>query len=187
MGDRTWASITYPAWAEPLLAAAQYPERGDFSDFWGDERQLAYDGSWDVDRERWSNTTQLGESECNYGNHPQADVCRELGIPFDTRWDNGGEYSAGEGFARVGANGQLEEHEYYHEAAFSEIARLVYLLHEKGPDAAAKRLAEIAAAGFFREVRPIERCAPTPQQIDRLIELLCPDEPDEAPAQAVAA
>lgn len=77
MGDCTWASITYPAWAEPLIAA-HFGET-DIARFWGEKRQTYYEEeAGDIDVTVEPATTFIGKCECNYGEHPLQKVLAAL-------------------------------------------------------------------------------------------------------------
>jgi hypothetical protein len=120
-------------------------------------------------------TTRIGECECNYGVHPLVSVCRELDIPFDTGWEAGGDYSAGEGHARWYEDGVLSEAEWSLDASDHEFQRLVALHLAGKTDEAMARLKEVASRPFFKHAPPLSQIPPKPSHVDQLIALLCPD------------
>jgi len=169
MGDRTYAQITYPAWAD-ILIAAHLGER-HLARFWGDNRRYS-ERIQSEEIELTSTTTWLGENECNYGEHPMQKILVALGIPFDNEWDEGANYKSGRGVCRRGTDGEMThiEKEYFSDANI--LGELTEMLIEEGGDAVLEKLKNYTDNPLYT-ARPIHYVPPTPEQIDRIISLLC--------------
>lgn len=171
MGDRTHVTIQYPAWADVLLAAEVGED--DLSRFWGDDREISQKLEAE-DASASSNLSWIFLDECNWAEHPQEDLLKALHIPYDKEWGAGASYSAGFGKCRL-ENGGMILLEAADDQQSGELERLIRLYKENGRDAAIEKLDEIAARRSVHEFGNIRFVPPTPEQIQRIIDLLCPD------------
>ena len=173
MSDRTYASITYPAWADILIA--DYYVDKDLDRFWGDDRIISE--SLPTDEEQvFTSFTWVGASECNYGQHPLQDVLYKLEIPFDNEWYEGGNYGPGRGVMRRDVNGEMVHQEVENLSDANRLVELVHLYQTEGSKSALDMLDALSGELRF-SARPIGHVPPTAEQIDRIISLLC-DGPD---------
>ncbi len=104
MSDRSFATITYPDWADLLLAnytptenykhnPFDYVEAKDLWQYFGPGRKSGESTEEDV---TCDDTVSYSENEeANGGEHDFEDALKALKVPFDSWWGDGGEYREG--------------------------------------------------------------------------------------------
>jgi len=93
MGDRTYATVS--------INKHYYEQNKDVIDKMGYEYEC----------DEGSEVVTLADDQANYGRMAEIeDFCQEHNIEYNKRWEAGGDYGAGEEYARI-VNGELLTHE----------------------------------------------------------------------------
>jgi hypothetical protein len=69
--------------------------------------------------------TEIEFSEVNWGTLPFLSELRKAGIPYNSHWDNGCEYTAGEEMCRFTSEGEIELLEVYDESKNPDLDTLI--------------------------------------------------------------
>ena len=98
MGNQTYTTITFQTEYLPLFSAA-YEKK------FGEEPYATI--------EEGGPLTELIEEQANYGEmEDEENILIECSIPYDTSWENGGDYRAGTEYVRFDAEGVIQRNEY---------------------------------------------------------------------------
>jgi len=115
MGDRTYAEITINKY---------YYEQH--------KEEIEKIGYHDEIREDCEDEATLVCYEANYGHmEPVEDFLKENHIEYDLRWESGGDYGAGNQYARI-VNGEYKIHDIYDDGS-AVLDELKNILNEKDP------------------------------------------------------
>lgn len=184
MGDRTHVTIRYPAWADVLLAAALGEK--DLDRFYGDDREVSEAITTKIeayDAYVTSSYSWFALDSYRSGMLPMGDLFQSLCIPFDIEWDTSDDGGAGIGGYRLEGD-QMNYLESFNEDDSWSMAHLIHLYKEQGRDAAIQELDDLASQRSVHDFGDVRFVPPTPEQKQRIIDLLCPDDAIEETRKA---